>query len=492
MKYIVLCKQSFCSHFGVKARIIIERKLMRIALIRISLRSLRSTILRSFHARNYHKNFVYRALALFLFPLFLWGDLADHALDHALISAYAIDCRTGEVVFDLEGDRSLMPASCMKVVTTGAALHLLGPESHFQTDLVIDGDVKEGVLHGNVIIRGGGDPCLGSDRTQTSLAWEQQVEAWAAAIQESGIKEIRGEIIGDATKWERAQAPASWAWEDLGNYYGAGATALSFHENVSTVTFKPGPQEGAPAILLRVVPAAASFMMQNEVLTGPVGSGDRACIYGSEYSMTHYVRGTIPAGVEEFSIKGAIPDPAKLCSELLTQAMQKKGIKVQGNAAARGPVKQVIHTMLSPPLSEIVYWTNQKSINLYAEHLLKRMGEGKTAAGTHAVVEFWKKQGVEIEGLNIVDGSGLSRKNFITARQLASMLVKMKASPHFPQFYASLPERAPGIRAKSGSMSFTRCMTGYKGDVAFAILINNGQDTQQMTQKLDQFLAELP
>jgi D-alanyl-D-alanine carboxypeptidase/D-alanyl-D-alanine-endopeptidase (penicillin-binding protein 4) len=426
--------------------------------------------------------------ALFLcIPFFLWADL-----EHALISAYAVDCKSGQVVLDLEGDKSLMPASCMKIVTTGAALHLLGPESRFQTHLEIDGEIKKGVLQGNVIIRGGGDPCLGSDRARTSLTWQQQIEVWACAIQESGITEIEGEVIGDATKWERAQAPTSWAWEDLGNYYGAGATALSFHENKSTVTFKPGTREGAPTTLLHVTPAMAHFEMQNEVLTGPVGSGDLACIYGSEYSMTHYVRGTIPAGVEEFSIQGTIPDPAKLCSQLLVQALEKKGIKIQGNSRDKYPGGRVIHTTLSPPLSEIVYWTNQKSINLYAEHLIKDMGQGQTKLGTQTVVDFWRKQGIDTQGLNMVDGSGLSRKNFITAKQLVAILAFMRHSPHFAQFYASLPEEKSGIRAKSGSISFVRCITGYKGDVVFAILINNGQDVQEMKQKLDQILTELP
>lgn len=417
---------------------------------------------------------------LLFFPILVWGNL-----DHASMAVYAIDCKSGKVVVDLQGEKSLMPSSCMKVVTTGAALHLLGPESHFQTDLEIDGTVKEGVLRGNVIIRGGGDPCLGAG------AWEKQIEMWAQAVQEQGIKEIRGEIIGDESKWEKIKAVPSWEWEDLGNYYGAGASALSFHENMSIVTFRPGKEEGTPAIVLRVMPAASKLIMKNEVVTGPVGSGDRATIYGSEHSMTQVVRGTIPAGVEEFSIKGAIPDPAKLCSELLMQALHKKGVKVLGTPTTP-QMKKVIHTTLSPKISEIVYATNQRSHNLYAEHLLKSMGQGTTEAGTKAVLEFWEKQGIEIAGLNMADGSGLSRKNFITPKQLALMLVKMKHSPYFAEFYASLPEEKPGVRAKTGSMSSCRGLAGYKGDIAFAIFINHGQDSKAMKERLDQIVAQLP
>lgn len=427
-----------------------------------------------------------RYIFLLLFPLFLWGDL-----DHAWVTGYAVDASTGRVVFSLDEERSVVPASCMKVVTTGAALHVLGPDSHFQTNLEIEGEVKEGVLQGNVIIRGGGDPCLGSGRSASSLAWEKQIAVWVEALQRLGIREIQGEIIGDATLWERPLSHASWALEDLGNYYGAGASALSFHENMTTVTFRPGPHEGAPAVLLRVTPAQSGFVMHSDVVTGPAGSGDRASIRGSEYSMIHYVSGTVPAGVEEFSIKGVIPDPAKLCSELLTQAVQRQGIVVRGAHIPRQNTKQMVHSTLSPPVSEIVYWTNQKSVNLYAEHLLKAMGGGRAAAGAKAVTKFWEGQGVDISGLNMVDGSGLSRKNFITAKQLVTMLLKMKESPHYPLFFDSLPEVKPGIWAKTGSMSSIRCLAGYKGDVVFAIMINNGQDLQQMQQKIDQFLSDI-
>ncbi len=424
-----------------------------------------------------------RSILFFLAPLLLWGNL-----EHASISAYAVDCKTGKVVLSMEADKSRMPASCMKVVTTAAALHLLGPDYQFKTELAIDGPIQQGVLQGNLIIRGGGDPCLGSDRT--SAGWEKQIEAWVAVLQEKGIKAIAGEVIGDDSAWEKAQAPASWAWEDLGNYYGAGASALTFNENKTVVTFKPGSEEGVPAKIISVVPAAENFVIQNEVTTGPVGSGDRACIYGSEYSMTQFVRGTVPAGKEEFSIKGSIPDPARLCSELLSRTLQKKGIKVVHQKRAAQD-RQVIHTTLSPKVSEIVYWTNQKSVNLYAEHLIKAMGRGTTTLGTKAAVQFCKETGVPTGGMNMVDGSGLSRKNFITAEQLAMILVEMKKSPHFPHFLQSLPEEMPGVFAKSGSMSFTRCLAGYKGDIAFAILINYGDDSKEMEKKLDQLVTEL-
>ncbi len=435
-------------------------------------------------------------LMVILLPLgFLWGE-EDPAWAHATIAAYAINTRTGEVIVDLCGDKSFFPGSCLKIVTTGAALHLLGAESYFQTDLEIEGEIKEGVLHGNLLIRGGGDPCLGSNRVASSLSWEEQIKAWVQAAEKLGIKEIRGDVIGDSSQWEEAQAVPSWAWEDLGNYYGAGASALSFHENNYSLFFKPGEKEGDEAILSRVVPAIPKMLLRNEVKTGAVGSGDQACIYGSELSTIQLVRGTIPAGVAEFSIRGSIPDPAAFCSELLTQALEEKGIKVSHHSLPRNQKRAVIHSTRSPKIKEIIYWANQKSLNLYAEHLLKSIGEkmegeGSTSAGTRAVVKFWQGQGVDVHGLNMMDGSGLSRKNFITPKQLVSILVKMKQSPDFPLFFDSLPEMNGGVRAKSGSMSFLRGCAGYKGEIAFAILINQGPDQKKMREKVNLFLYDL-
>lgn len=424
-----------------------------------------------------------RYLYLFLLPIFLWGNL-----DHATISVYAVNTKTGEVVLQIDENRSMIPASCLKVVTTAAALHLLGPEFRFKTELALQGEIKKGVLYGNVIIRGGGDPCLGSERVKSALPWDKQIERWRQAIESQGIHEIRGAVIGDASLWERAQAPSSWLWEDLGNYYGAGASALTFHENMYTLTFKPGKEVGAAAILDRVSPMMPELCVHSEVVTGPVGSGDGACIYGSEYNLAQFVRGTVPAGVDEFSIKGSVPDPALFCSSLLKEALLQQGIKVRGESL-QGK-EMVIQTTVSPSVEEIVYWVNQVSHNLFAEHLLKAMGGGKTHQGIQAVLKLGKREGIDLQGMQMVDGSGLSRKNFMTPKQLTTILMKMQNSPHFSAFYASLPEKYPGVRAKDGLMSSTVSLAGYKGDVVFTIFINNGPSTKEMKEKIVELLSK--
>lgn len=426
------------------------------------------------------------------------------AWKHASVSAYAVNMETGEVLLNERGDATLTPASCMKAITTAAALQTLGPETRFQTTLEYDGTIDvAGVLQGNLYIHGGGDPCLGSNRIASSLPWEKQIMVWADAVQKLGIKKIVGKVIGDDTRWEKARAAPTWYWEDLGNYYGAGASALTFHENAYTLFFRPGKVVGDPTLVLRTEPPLPRLEMHNEVKTGPVGSGDRACIYGSEFSDIQYVRGTVPAGVEEFSIRGAIPDTAVFCSDTLTAALEKRGVVVK-NQWLPPSKREIFHTTTSPTVQEIVNVTNQVSHNLFAEHLLKKIGEvtkgeGSTKAGTEAVTEFLRAQGLDLSGFHMADGSGLSRSNLVTSKQLVSFLVAMRKSPVFPEFFASLRVEKPHVKAKSGSMSLTALVigyAGYAGNVAFAILVNQcvdrtvGKEVTRFLNELDQLAME--
>jgi D-alanyl-D-alanine carboxypeptidase/D-alanyl-D-alanine-endopeptidase (penicillin-binding protein 4) len=431
-----------------------------------------------------------------LLSTLLFFSLEDPAFEQASVSAYAVDMRSGEIVLDQNSHKSLAPASCMKLVTTAAALHILGPDFRFQTDLEYDGNIDEhGVLYGNLYIHGKGDPCLGSERIAPSLNWREQAEAWAEAIAKLGIRTIQGNVIGDATEWEQALAVPSWNWEDLGNYYGAGACALSFHENAYTLTFKPGNQRGAKTSLVGTEPPLWGVTLQNEVTTGAVGSGDQACIYGAEFTPLQTVRGTIPAGVETFSIRGAIPNPPEFCARALVEALQSRGISVKENSYRVTSKRVIFHSTFSPALKEIVFETNHTSHNLYAEHLLKKIGErvlkeGSTQAGCAAVAAFLKEKQIDLTGFYMADGSGLSRKNMITAKQFVSLLTMMKRSDRFAEYLHSLPELGSNTRAKDGSMAFIKAYAGYAGDIAFAVIVNQCQDPAMRT-KLVQRIAQL-
>jgi D-alanyl-D-alanine carboxypeptidase/D-alanyl-D-alanine-endopeptidase (penicillin-binding protein 4) len=384
-----------------------------------------------------------------------------------IVSIYAVDRESGKVAIDEQSNIGMTPASCMKVLTTGAALHVLGEKYCFITTLEYDGEIKENILHGNLYIRGGGDPCLGAKD------WERQLQVWGQAIMEIGIKEVKGRVVSDATAWETALAAPGWSWDDLGNYYGAGASALSFHENCYILTLKPS-EVGGTVALCSTFPPQFDLDLRNELVTGPIGSGDQACIYGSEFSSLRFVRGSIPAAVEQFTIKGAISNPSSYLEKLFTKTIQEMGIVVTGQALAER-TRIPFHITKSPTVAEIVQETNQRSMNLYAEHLLKAMGKGSTNSGARAIKEFWQSAGIDLTDAQITDGSGLSRNNVLSAKQCVAILHKLENSPHFATFFRSLPE-VNGMRVKSGSMSLVKGYVGYSDKFIFAFFIGQCPD----------------
>ncbi len=420
------------------------------------------------------------------------------------------DVATGTLLEKERADESLLPASTMKTVTSAAAMDILGADYKFKTLLEYDGTIENGVLKGNVILKGGGDPSLGSDRYQWGTDRASLLTIWVKKLREKGVTRIEGDIIADASIFEDALTPSTWVWSDIGNYYGAGACGLSFNENSYDVLFVPGKSVGSKAAFVGTRPPMPDIKFVNEMKTGSASSGDNGFVYGAQYTFLRTLRGTVPMG-DTFVIKGSIPDPALFAAQSLRSALLADSIGVTGLAtthrilAAEGKSlsasRTTLYTHQSPPLKDIVYWLNKKSINLYAEHLVKMIGytmlkDGSTEGGTKAIVEYWKGKGIPVDGLHMMDGSGLSRYNGITPNQLASILRSNASQPWFQDFFGSLPiagiASCPGtlknmckgtaaegnVWAKSGYISRVRTYAGYVETqsgrrLCFAMMANN-------------------
>lgn len=432
-------------------------------------------------------------------------------LKHARLAFVLKEVESGKTIFSQNAKETMLPASTMKTVTSAAALGILGENYRFQTKLQTDGEIVDGTLKGNLYIKGGGDPTFGSDRFDQQTDKDALLAKTAKALQAKGIQRIEGRIIGDASIFDDAMLPTTWVWSDVGNYYGAGPSGLTFNENTYYIYFKPHATVGEKAELLRVEPEMPDIEFVNHMKTGARGSGDQGYIYGAPYTGLRYLRGTIPQGKEEFYIKGSIPEPAWFAAHYLTEGLKTAGISVSGKPVSFRTLviednvpdteRSTLFTHKSPALKDIVYWLNKKSINLYAEHLVmaigqKKKGIGTVDAGTDAIEEWWRGQGVGTAGMHMKDGSGLSRYNGVTAGQLVSMLRKNAQQPWFEAFYESLPiagnsadpgtlrrmckgtAAANNVRAKSGYISRVRAYTGYADTksgkrVAFAMLANN-------------------
>ena len=451
---------------------------------------------------------------------------ADQSLKNASWGFYALDTRTGKEIISHNPDLALIPASAQKVITTLTALSLLGDDYRYETLLQYDGSIENGTLKGNLYILGSGDPTLGSPLMDDSLKLEKIFNQWLQDIKASGIQRIEGAIIADGSAFDDHMLPPKWMWEDIGNYYGAGSHALTVHENKYTVFFNPGRREGDKATVAGTDPIVPGMTFHNDVTTGPRGSGDRVYIYGSPYSHERWLTGTVPLGEPNFRVRGSMPDPgfflAATLKEFLTQQDIEPGAEVFTHRSAPDGLmtsaRITLSRWLSPPLVDIAARTNFASVNTYAENLLKTMGKtfgekGTFQAGSKVVRDFWEEKGIDVQGMRMHDGSGLSSFNTITVRQLTEML-------HFASsdeaLYNNLVKGFPVagesgslarmflntssagvLSAKSGFLSNVRSYTGYTRCrdghlIAFTIIVNNYSGTPlEMRRKMERVMDAL-
>ncbi len=411
--------------------------------------------------------------------------------------------RAGESGFGYQEERAMVPASTMKVVTTATALAAAGEGHRFVTLLERAGEIGEdGALAGDVVVRGGGDPTLGASGIAGTYA------KWAEALAEAGVKKVGGSVVGDASVFGDEPVADTWAWNDFGNYFGSGASGLTFHRNQFYCTFRPGGAVGAAAALVGTDPKLPGIEFVNEMRTGPAGSGDKGFIYGHPLGKTYFLRGTVPLGEAAFTIRGSLPEPALFCARGFTKHLSGAGIEVVGEpttvrllgiAGKKVEGERVeIYRQESAPLGSLIASVNQKSLNLEAECLhrligVKLGGEGTTLAASRAVGAYWEGRGVGLEGFVMADGCGLSRANLISARQLAEILHAAAGSEFGEVFLKSLPvagrsgtlrgigrgSAAEGrVAAKSGTIGGVKCYAGYltarSGKrYAFALMVNN-------------------
>lgn len=467
-----------------------------------------------------------KLLPLFLFPAFYSAQVmrtavewkSDKDLKSASIGFCVMNARTSAILAEQNSTTGLIPASTLKVVTTTAALGLLGPNYKYETKIAYTGtlDKTTGVLNGDLIITGSGDPTLQSELFSKDSP--MITDKWAKAIKEKGIKEIKGRITGNASYFSR-EVPGSWIWADIGNYFGTVPCGLSFMDNKFKIIYT-SKESGSKAIVNSIAP---NYLGNTITLNSSViakGSEDEAYVYGDPFGYSKEVTGTIPPNKTNYEVEAALPDPALLCAEMLYTSLTAMGVKCNKNAAGSSYKKndstvamQVIYTHFSPTLDKIIHYTNMKSNNLYCESILRAMGKGSLTAGLEAVKNYWQARGLGVDELFMADGSGLSRANTVSTAFQASLLSKVyRDSVNYRVFNASLPVsgKHPGManigkgtfidnnmRAKTGYINRARGYCGYVRtrsgkDLAFSVLMNNYNCTaKEAKTKLEKFLIEL-
>lgn len=431
------------------------------------------------------------------------------------ISVYNIS--KGQQIYDYNANKSMIPASIVKIVTTSVGFDKLGKNFRFKTSLGYSGEVdKRGVLQGNVYIVGGGDPILGSYRyKQTAI--DSVFAAWKNALVEAGITKINKRICYDASIFDEQALHDSWMWGDVGNYYGCGVHGLNIHENMYFAHFDAGTQINRKATLTTTTPANVDVRNHVDVSTGPEKSGDGVVIYGDPSSNIRICKGTVPLGKTNFKVRGAMPAPPKSCAEMFAKYLNNNNISVS-NYVSEGLVRTQNITYLfdyySPVYSDIATYTNQTSNNIYAESIFKYLGytkykTGSFETGAYVISDFLKEHSINTKGVRIVDGSGLSRQNMMTTRFMCNFLAEISKQPYYKDFVKTLPQIGKSgtaknmlknqpvkqeIYIKTGSMNGIKTYAGYiinkKGElISFCFMANNFECSQNtISKKLEQIL----
>ncbi len=433
------------------------------------------------------------------------------ALSTASYSIYAIDANTGAKIC-ASVQKSLSTASVMKLFTTAVALDLLGPEFTFSTSLSYSGnlDPKTGLLKGNLILKGGGDPAFYSTYFQDE--YQDCFEKWIVQIKKCGIKSIDGQLLLDLSAFDRTTIPGGWGWADIGNYYGTGVSALTYNDNLYEIHFTSPKLTGLLATIKSKNPEIVDLTLESQVYSS-AKSGDQTIVYGAPGSTHQYIEGTIPTDQTDFVVKAAMPDPALQAGNTLLQKIRKSGIHVSGGVAkVQNQISEkrtTIAIQLSPPLKDLIVPLNKESLNLFAEHLLreagrKYLGEPSIPNGIKAYRKFCAEKGINDAGFFPADGSGLSRSNALTAQTLVETIKYEYDSKNSELFFNALPVAGidgtlknsfkgtpleKNVRAKTGSLERVRSLAGSLKSkkhrtILFAILINNYPGTSAETSKL--------
>ncbi|MDR2887638.1 MAG: D-alanyl-D-alanine carboxypeptidase/D-alanyl-D-alanine-endopeptidase [Bacteroidales bacterium] len=447
--------------------------------------------------------------------------LADSLLRNASVSFYVADADNGNVVYSHNPKISLIPASNMKLVSSAAALELLGPCHVFKTLIGYTGELNtsNGQLTGDIIIKGGGDPVLGS--SYFCSHYEDFAGRWIEAVKNAGIKKVNGRIITDDSYFDFYPAAPRWLWEDLGASYGAGVFGLSIFDNTFSIRVRTAP-DSINVELIDITPDIAGYDLTNRLKT--FGSEGKWYLYAAPYSSSGWLSGTIPAS-SEYVMKVSIPDPPLMAARMMLQRMEKEKIETAGhpytsrieNMANIDDITYLAQTG-SPELRSIMEILNRESVNLYADTFTKELGKqfrnsGTMTDGIKVIMQFLGSAGVDTCGFFIEDGSGLSARNAVNAEGIAKLLVYMRnKGKYFQDYLFSLPEAGQNgtlarfftdpvfesnLKAKSGSMTRVRCYSGYftaksGKNMVFSILVNNFHGTPvNVVRHVEEILKEI-
>ena len=436
-------------------------------------------------------------------------------LDHALWGVAVVD-EHGKLVYARNADHLFVPASNTKILVTAVASALLPPDFTVKTSIYSTGSVSDGVLHGDLILYGRGDPavgvrCYAVDTTEAGACdrdpvW--QMRKLVEQLKASGIRTIDGGIVGDGSYFEPTMIHPFWNLFDTFWWYAAPVSGLALNDNSVDIHWTPGPAVGTPA-KLTVTPDFSGLHFENRTVTAPAGGEtdvpDR--MWRTFGTMDAWAEGSVAldsrGGTESF----AVPDPNLFAAQALRSVLAENGISITGPTSSTTDSMTYALVRRTPPLAEVtsrplkdwVFPILNTSQNFYAEMLLKQVGKqfgtaGSWDEGVRVERRFLiDSVGVDSTQFAVTDGSGLASNNLVSPLAFTQILRFIRRHPHAQTFLAGLPQSgkkgslknrftgtplAGRVQAKTGSISRVNTLSGYvdmgRGRTwTFSIMANN-------------------
>ena len=420
-----------------------------------------------------------------------------------------------DTLFSKSPDSALSPASNVKLLTTAAALRILGPDFRFQTYLLSDSDIANDVLQGDLVLYGTGDPGISDLFFQER---EYVLELLADQLEDSGIKTVRGDLVADASHLPGPLRPYSWDPKDLNDHFAAPVSALSFNENVVSFRVASSGRAGSrPEV--HTIPENAGLDVRNLAVTSPRGTRPHLAILREYPSNPIRIEGGIALGARDAWRQMTVSSPPHFTASVFRKVLLERGIRILGDIrVVESPQKSVLtgitspthhersrvhiiakHT--SPPLSEYISVINKRSNNLFAELVFRTMGRtheglGSPEASARAVSAALTEIGVPMEGVIQLDGSGLAAGSRTSAGTFVNLLQRMAETETWDHYWASLPQAgtrrelrrmyqtaaAGNLRAKTGTIEGVSALSGIVRSrdherLAFSILLNGTPST---------------
>ena len=451
--------------------------------------------------------------------------------DRATWAAIVTDS-SGRVLYERNADHLMVPASNNKLLIASAALNVLGPSYRISTSIYGGGPLENGVLHGDLVIYGRGDPgysdhCYGT-RTQGSGACDSLwtgIDALADDLVARGLKRVEGAIVGDGSYFEPHLTHGAWEQYDLNWWYAAPVSGLGFNDNSVDITWKPAARIDATA-MVTFEPDLGLFTFKNRSRTTPAGTPRTLDFYREPGTMAIWSEGNVPiddGGLTEYF---ALPDPNSYFAQALRSRLVQRGVSIAGptlsttDSLRYRPARQgvALASRSSRPVSDMIFPVLNTSQNWFAEMLLKLLGRERGGAGSweqglkaerHFLVE---RVAVDSTAFSTVDGSGLAKGNLITARALTQILRYSRVGPGKESFSRALPRSGgPGslkrrfigtalegrVVAKTGSVDHVQTLAGFierprGGELVFSVMVNNyGGDSAPVLAQVDSVVVAM-